>query len=159
VNRFEQAWNHSGVEVAGRIALFPGCEYVYIDDTIVSDSPIRIFGGRDDASADVEKCIAYGNRLRAGGADVEVTAYDGAAHGFEDPVSPAFVPLPNNRSTRDCTIVEDPAGVLINTATGQPFSNSDACVGTGTSLAFNAVAFEAVLSAVREFLAAFNPRQ
>lgn len=159
VTRFDERWNRSGVEVAGRVAFFPGCETTYVDDSTVSAAPIRLFGGTADLSVDVAKCLAYAERIRAAGADVEVAVYPGVGHGFEDPVSPPVVQLRASRTTRECTFVEGPPGVVINVATGQPPADTDACLGTGGQLVYDAAAHQASLAAVREFLGTFNPTQ
>jgi hypothetical protein len=53
---------------------------------------------------------------------------------------------------RNCTIREEPAGVLVNAATGAPFSYKDACVETGPHVGYDAAATGAARKSIGDFL-------
>jgi dienelactone hydrolase len=65
LKRFQKMWNPSGIDAAAYIALYPPCITTYIDDTQVSDHPIRIFHGISDDWVEIAPCRAYFERLRA----------------------------------------------------------------------------------------------
>src|SRR5215469_15344302 len=48
LKRFHTMWNPSGIDPAVYIALYAPCITTYINDTRVTDHPIRIFHGRSD---------------------------------------------------------------------------------------------------------------
>jgi hypothetical protein len=52
LKRFHKLWNLSGIDPAAYVALYPPCITTYIGDTEVTDHPIRIFHGLQDAGAD-----------------------------------------------------------------------------------------------------------
>ncbi len=161
VERFDALWNHTGAHFAGHIAFYPNCGTAFLEDTKVRDVPIRIFGGEADNLASITACADYAARLtEAGGpADIEVTAYPGTPHGFGDPLLPPMIPLPNAVNTRDCVLVETSAGLVVNTATQQPFAPTDACATIGASLGGNRAAFDAARDSVLEFVGAFSAPQ
>lgn len=131
LKRFHRMWNKSGIEFAAYIPFYPDCATIFISDTDVADRPIRIFGGSVDDYNPIALCKAYVERLKAAGRDVQVTEYPDANHAFDNPLSTKTIALPKSQSVRNCKIVEEPAGVLINASTKQPFSYKDACVVNG----------------------------
>jgi dienelactone hydrolase len=64
LKRFQKMWNPSGIDPAVYIALYAPCITTYINDTRVTDHPIRIFHGRSDDWVEVTPCRAYFERLR-----------------------------------------------------------------------------------------------
>jgi dienelactone hydrolase len=153
VKRFHQAWNKSGIEFAAYVPFYPDCMTTYRGDTEVADRPIRIFQGTPDDYNPVAPCKAFVARLRAAGRDVTLTEYPNAAHAFDNPLGPVPpVALKGAQTVRQCRIREDDAGVLMNTATGAPFTYKDACVETGPHVGYDAVATEAARASVRDFL-------
>jgi dienelactone hydrolase len=132
LKRFHRLWNKSGVEFAAYVPFYPDCMTTFLSDTDVVGRPIRIFGGTQDDYNPIAVCKAYVERLRAAGADVDVTEYPNAAHAFDNPLGaqPAKE-QPTFQSVRNCKIREEAEGLLINTETGQPFSYKDACVAHG----------------------------
>jgi dienelactone hydrolase len=132
LKRFHQMWNKSGVEFAAYVPFYPDCATTFISDTDVADRPIRIFGGTKDDYNPIVLCKPYLDRLKAAGRNVEITEYPNAPHSFDNPLGaqPAAV-SPQSQSVRNCRVREEPAGVLINVATKEPFSYQDACVERG----------------------------
>jgi acetyl esterase/lipase len=101
----------------------------------------------------VTPCRAYVERLRAAGKDVQLTAYPGAHHVFDNPVLSATpTVLPRAQTSRRCVLKEAPEGRIINAETGQSFTWADPCVARGVHIAYNPVAYAAALRAVKDFL-------
>ena len=153
LKRFHGMWNPSGAEFAAYIPFYPDCMTTFVGDTDIAKSPIRVFHGAPDDSNPVSACKAYVERLKAAGHDVELTVYPNASHGFDSPLAPqpaAF--LPTFQSARNCRVLEESNGVLVNLETKQPFSYKDACVARGVHVGHDPVATEAVTTAVRTFL-------
>lgn len=153
LKRFQGMWNTSGAEFAAYVPFYPDCATTFIGDTDVANAPIRIFHGAPDDSNPVSTCKAYVERLKAAGHDVKLTVYPNAAHGFDNPLAPqpaAF--FPTFQSVRNCRILEESGGVLVNLETKQPFSYNDACVVRGVHVGHDPIAAEAVTEAVTTFL-------
>ena len=151
LKRFHGLWNRSGAEPAAYVAFYPDCVTTFISDTDVADRPIRIFGGTLDDYNPISKCRAYVERLQAAGHDVELTEYPSAAHAFDNPVG-AHLAAGQYQSVRNCQIGEGADGVLVNSATGQPFTYSDACVVRGVRIGYDPAAAQAAITSVSAFL-------
>jgi dienelactone hydrolase len=149
LNRFHRLWNKSGVEFAAYVPFYPDCMTKFLSDTDVVGRPIRIFGGTQDDYNPIASCKAYVERLRAAGADVQLTEYPNASHAFDNPLGaqPAAV-QPKFQSVRNCKIQEEPGGLLINTDTKQPFAYTDACVVHGVHIGHDPVATREAKQAV-----------
>jgi dienelactone hydrolase len=129
LKRFHTMWNKSGADFAAYIPFYPDCMTTYVDDTDISPSPVRIFGGTIDDYNPIAKCKAYAARLKVAARDVEVTEYPNAPHAFDGPFLPDHPIVAKDAQTvRNCAIREQPVGTLINVASGQPFAYSDPCV-------------------------------
>ena len=152
LKRFHQLWNRSGMQFAAYVPFYPDCMTTYLSDTDVVGRPIRIFGGTQDDYNPIAACKAYVERLRAAGADVEVTEYPNASHAFDNPLGaqPAMV-HPEFQSARNCKIREEADGLLINADTRQPFAYTDACVVHGVHIGHDPVATKEAKQAVKEF--------
>lgn len=153
LKRFQGMWNKSGVEFAAYIPFYPDCRTSFASDTDVADRPIRIFGGTPDDYNPVAACKAYVERLRGAGHYVELTEYPNAPHAFDNPpgAQPAAV-APKYETVRNCQIREAANGVLVDVATGQPFTYRDACVAHGPHLGYDPVAAQAARISVNAFL-------
>jgi dienelactone hydrolase len=151
LKRFHRLWNKSGVEFAAYVPFYPDCMTTFLSDTEVVARPIRIFGGAQDDYNPIAACKAYVERLRAAGADVEVTEYPNASHAFDNPLGaqPAML-QPKFQSVRNCKIQEEADGLLINTDTKQPFAYTDACVVHGVHIGHDPVATQEAKQAVKE---------
>src|SRR6267142_2892093 len=153
LKRFNRLWNKSGVEFAAYVPFYPDCMTTYISDTEVADRPIRIFVGTLDDYNPIAACKAYVERLRAAGADIEVTEYPNASHAFDNPLGaqPAML-RPGFRSVRNCKIQEEADGLLINTDTKQPFAYTDACIVHGAHTGHDPVATREAKQGVKGLL-------
>ena len=152
VARFQKLWNKSGIEPIAYVPFYPDCMTTYSSDVEVANHPIRIFGGTPDDYNPIAACKPYVERLHEAGHDVELTEYPNAAHAFDSPLGaqPAVV-SPNSQTVRNCRIQEAADGLLINSATKEPFSYKDACVEHGPHLGHDPAATEAALAAVKAF--------
>ncbi len=153
VERFQKLWNKSGVNFASYVVFYPDCGTTYRDDDKVSGKPIRIFHGSPDNYNPVSACKTYIARLKQAGADVQLTEYPNAEHGFDNPLG-ANPPVPTkaDQSVRACKIRENEGAVLINEATQKPFAYTDDCVSIGPTVGFDPEATKAATAAVAEFV-------
>jgi dienelactone hydrolase len=155
LKRFNEMWNRSGAQFAAYIPFYPDCATTYAGDTDVVDRPIRIFHGTPDDYNPVASCTRYVERLRAAGRDVQLTEYPNAQHGFDNPLgTPAPLTAKGAQTVRNCKIAEEPKGILINTASRQPFTYKDQCVETDPHVNYDAEATRAAHIAVKDFLRA-----
>jgi dienelactone hydrolase len=155
LKRFHRDWNKSGVEFAAYVPFYPDCMTTYLNDTDTADRPVRIFHGTPDDYNPVAACKAYVGRLRGAGRDVRLTEYPNAQHGFDNPLgSLTPTPVKNAQSVRRCAIREEPAGRLINAATGQVFTYKDACVESNPHVGYDPAATQAARQSVKDFLRA-----
>ena len=153
LKRFQQLWNKSGVEFAAYIPFYPDCATSFVGDTDVAARPIRIFGGIPDDYNPIALCKAYAERLKAAGRDVQVTEYPNAAHSFDNPLGPLTATVsPQSQSVRNCKIVEEPVGTLINATSKEPFTYKDGCVALGPHLGHDPEATRQVKQAVTALL-------
>jgi dienelactone hydrolase len=153
LQRFHKMWNRSGIEVAAYIPFYPDCATTFVSDTEVANRPIRIFGGTQDDYNPIALCKAYVERLKAAGRDVQLTEYPNAPHAFDNPLGP--VPpavVANGQTVRHCAIREEPAGLLINALTRQPFTYKDPCVELNPHVGHDTVATAAAKTSIKEFL-------
>src|SRR5262245_6393764 len=117
------------------------------------EKPIRLFHGAADDYVPVVPCRAYVERLRRAGKDVTLTEFPDAHHAFDNPVlKEGPQSAPDSRTTRRCTLKEEPAGMIINAVTKQPFTMEDPCVERGPHVGYDAAATAAATQAVKEFL-------
>lgn len=80
------------------LLFYPSCsEYAK-----TTGAPIRIFVGTNDSYNTVEGCQFNVAALRSTGADVDITVYDGAEHGF-DTTGPRYLWVSNATTARGCT--------------------------------------------------------
>jgi dienelactone hydrolase len=152
LKRFQRMWNPSGVDPAAYIALYAPCITTYIDDTQVTDHPIRIFHGRSDDWVEIAPCRAYFERLRVTAKDVQMIEYPHTWHAFDYPSLPSKpINVPYAQTTH-CVLKEEPTGTIINTATHKPFTYADDCLGRNAHVAYSAKATHATEEAVGRLL-------
>jgi dienelactone hydrolase len=153
LKRFHKMWNRSGIEFAAYIPFYPDCATTFISDTDVADHPIRIFGGTRDDYNPIALCKAYVERLKAAGRDVQLTEYPDAPHAFDNPLGPVpAAVVTNGQTVRHCVIREEPAGLLINVSTQQPFTYKDPCVELNPHVGHDAAATETAKTSVKAIL-------
>ncbi len=153
LKRFHQLWNKSGVEFAAYIPFYPDCATTFTGDTDLADKPIHIFGGTVDDYNPIALCKSYAERLKAAGRDVQVTEYPNAPHSFDNPLGPTTAALsPQSQSVRNCKIVEEPVGTLINATSKEQFTYKDSCVALGPHLGHDPEATRQAKQAVTSFV-------
>lgn len=152
LKRFQKMWNPSGIDPAVYVALYAPCITTYIDDTQVSDHPIRIFHGRSDDWVEIAPCRAYFERLKRTAKDVQMTEFPNTWHAYDYPSLPSHPVVVPYAQTTHCVLKEEPVGTIINLATHKPFTPADACVGRGAHVAYSAKATRATEDAVRILL-------
>ena len=153
MKRSHEYWNKSGAEFAAYIPFYPDCMTTYLKDTEIAEKPIRIFHGTPDDYNPVAPCKAYVARLKRAGRDVNLTEYQNAQHGFDNPLgSPTPTVAQNAQTVRSCTIREEAPGQLINAATGQVFTYKDKCVGLNPHVGYDVAATVAARGEVGAFL-------
>jgi dienelactone hydrolase len=153
LKRFQQMWNKSGIGFAAYVSFYPDCATTFVSDTDVGDRPIRIFGGAPDDYNPIDLCKGYVERLKTAGGDVQLTEYPNAPHSFDNPLGaqPAAA-SPQSQSVRRCVIREEPAGVLINAVTKEPFTYKDPCVERGPHMGHDPEATRQARDAVTRFV-------
>jgi dienelactone hydrolase len=152
LKRFHKIWNAGGVDPAAYIALYPPCVTTYIDDTDVSDHPIRMFQGISDDYVQIAPCRVYFERLKQTAKDVHMTEYPDTWHAFDYPLFPPTPTVVQNGQTTHCVLKEEPVGTIINTATQKPFTYADGCVGRNSHVAYSASSTHATEEAVKALL-------
>ena len=150
--RFHALWNADGPRQAATIALYPDCVARFQGDTALIPAPLRLFHGTPDDQNPIGPARAHVARLVAAGHDATLVAYEGAHHGFDNPLSPAAAFNRASQSVRDCVIEEREPGVIVNAATGAPFTYADPCVALGAHIGGHAEAGAAVRRDVLAFL-------
>jgi len=155
VKRFQKMHGPaSGVDFAAYLPFYASCGTRFVDDDVVSASPLRLFHGMADNYVPVAPCRGYVARLKAKGADVTLTEYPGAHHAFDSRAFNPPIVAAKSQSTRSCDLAETRNGVVANVKTGQPFSYADPCVEVGPTVGFNESAQVQSVKAVREFITA-----
>jgi dienelactone hydrolase len=152
LKRFHKMWNAGGIDPAAYIALYPPCATTYIDDTAVSDHPIRMFHGISDDYVEIAPCRAYFGRLKETAKDIQMTEYPDTWHAFDYPLFPSTPMVVQNGQTTHCALKEEPAGTIINTTTQKPFTYADDCVGRNPHVAYSANSTRATEDAVKALL-------
>jgi dienelactone hydrolase len=151
MTRFQRSFGPERGRIAAHIALYPLCNYAFVDELDVADVPIREFHGGADDYAPPGPCRDYIGRLAAAGHDAVMTEYPGVLHQFDGREARRWTD-PTAPTTRNCRRVERD-GVLVNADTGKPFSFSDACVEYGPSGGYDAAAVAGAQAAVAALLA------
>lgn len=152
LRRFQQTWG-AGNRFAAHIPLYASCSATLIGDTDLTGAPVRQHHGVADDYVTIVPCRSYFQRLRAAGNDVELIEYPDAHHSYDNPLgSPKPRMSKGSESTRDCTLKEGPLGIIVNEATGQPFSYKDACIRRDPHTGYHEAAAIATRKSVTTFL-------
>ena len=152
IARFNQMHGTPGLTFAAHIGVYTPCNTTFINETVTTGKPLRLYHGTSDDLVQVAPCRAYVERLRAAGRDAQITEYANAWHTFESP-GPALVDRkgPNRGACRN---EERADGLLYNSETGKPFDFADTCVKQLAHLGYAPDAHAKVLRDVSTFLAA-----
>jgi dienelactone hydrolase len=152
LKRFQKTWNLGGIEPAAYIALYPPCITTYIDDTDVSEHPIRMFHGISDDYVEIGPCRDYFARLQKTAKDVRMTEFPDTWHAYDGLQLPATPIVAQNSQTTHCVLKEEPLGTIINIETHMPFSYADRCLGRNPHVAYSATSTRATEDAVKSLL-------
>ena len=151
--RFRKMYAPAGSQFAAHIGLYAPCYWHFREDDRVTGKPIRLFHGVADDWSPIAACRAYVEKLRKTGADVTLTEYPGAHHGFDSIEPKELKWIPDAASLRDCELVEGEHGVLLEGKTGKPFDlKSDPYIKLGAHVGYNEAAATATVKAVTAFL-------
>ncbi|MDE2602502.1 MAG: dienelactone hydrolase family protein, partial [Bradyrhizobium sp.] len=142
----------NNLRFAAHIAFYPDCTTSYLNDTDVSDSPIRILHGTSDNFNPVAACRAYVERLTSAQKNVKLVEYPDASHYFDAPAFRTPVILKGAPTTRNCHLAEADDHQIINRETQKPFTYGDACVERDPTIAYNESANSQARTYVRAFL-------
>jgi dienelactone hydrolase len=152
VKRFQRTWNRSGIEPAAYIALYPPCITTFVDDTEVSDRPIRMFHGVSDDYVEIGPCRDYLARLQKTAKDVKMVEFPDTWHAFDYLNLPPVPTVVQSAQTTHCSLKEEPLGTIVNTQTRMPFTYQDQCVGRSPHVAYSATSTRATEDAVKALL-------
>jgi dienelactone hydrolase len=152
LKRFRDTWA-SGKDFAAYIPLYAACASPSINSEYdISDNPIRQFHGGSDDVVTIAPCRKFYDRLRAAGKDATLTEFPGVGHLFDNPAAPKGPKRVNIQTMRSCDAREGSPGMLVNAATGQPFTWKDPCVEADTHIGYDEAAMSATHAAVKDFL-------
>ncbi|SRR6266550_2372393 len=154
MTRFQAMWNPRA-KFAAHIPLYASCTTTFMGDTDVSAVPIRQYHGLADDYVTIGPCRPYFERLRAAGRDAQLIEMAEAHHAYDNPLGPKTPTIARgSQSTKECTLKEEPRGLIISAATGQPFSYQDPCVRTDPHIGYNEAATNATRKQVTALLRA-----
>jgi dienelactone hydrolase len=142
----------SGRTFAAHLGLYTPCNTRFIGDTAVTGKPMRLWHGTTDDYVSVAPCRDYVKALQANGTDVKLTEYPDTQHAFDNPLLPPKLANPVAQTTRDCHLIEEPRGRIINAKSKQVFTYQDSCVALGTHVGHNPDSTRQTLQGVLEFL-------
>ncbi|MCO6387644.1 hypothetical protein GTK01_11560 [Aliihoeflea sp. 40Bstr573] len=142
MTRFEALYAPEGLQFAAHLPFYPPCNFELERELEVGPQPIRAFHGDADVWNPLPVCADYVERLKSAGADASITVYPGAHHSFDHPGSPSYNVVGEAQTSRACFRREE-GGVLVNAATGAPFSWADGCVEMGPAVQMNPQAMAA----------------
>ena len=130
LKRFHTMWNKSGAEFAAYLPFYPDCATTFIGGGDVADKPIRIFGGTPDDYNPIALCKPYVARLKSRWPRCRIDRIPGRAARLRQSAWSANATAQSAVAERAlrCEIAEEPAGILIDAASKQPFTYEDACV-------------------------------
>jgi dienelactone hydrolase len=152
MTRFQAMWNPRA-KFAAHIPLYASCTTTFMGDTDVSAVPIRQYHGLADDYVTIGPCRPYFERLRAAGRDAQLIEMPEAHHAYDNPLGPKTPTIARgSQSTKECTLKEEPRGLIISAATGQPFSYQDPCVRTDPHIGYNEAATNATRKQVTALL-------
>src|SRR5260221_200486 len=150
--RFRKLHAPGNLQFASHIGLYTPCNVRYKSDERTTGKPIRLYHGITDDWVAIEPCRAYVARLQSAGAPATLTEYPGAYHAYDAFMLKEPIKFPQAQTTRRSFLAEGRNGPILNSKTGKAYELNDGCVEKGTQVAYNAVAHEATVKAVKEFL-------
>jgi dienelactone hydrolase len=83
------------------LTFYPGCGMEAIQGSYVPYAPIQMFVGTADGEVSAQRCMTWEKRVHAAGGSVDLIAYEGAEHDFDDPSASRQRNESNAAATRD----------------------------------------------------------
>jgi dienelactone hydrolase len=83
------------------LALYPGCGMDAVKSRYMPYAPLLMLIAGNDEEVSPGVCAQFAERVRAGGAPLEVVVYEGAEHAFDDPGATRQSREANRRATQD----------------------------------------------------------
>ena len=125
---------------------YPSCN-ARTQEPLKMIGPVRIHTGELDDWTPAGPCVERTRELRAAGADIDITVYPGAAHGF-DSIGTAVQVRPNVRNGADCR-------PRLTSITGRVINEGDmkTCPKLGATVGWSPTATEAARANVKAQLA------
>ena len=153
--RLQRLWMSGKQDFAAYLAFYPAtCNRVFLQETEVSNRPLRIFQGTADDWTPIGPCRAYAEKMQRAGKDVEILAYDGAHHSFDNPTLPAARFRPEVFNGSNCLYLEREPGKfeILDRETGKPTSSKSPCSRRGATIGHHPGAYKQAIEDVRTFL-------
>jgi dienelactone hydrolase len=85
------------------LAFYPGCGMAAIQGAYLPYAPIQMFVGTADEEVSPKRCQDWEQRVHTTGGSIDLIAYEGAEHGFDDPSASKQKNASNAAATRDAT--------------------------------------------------------
>lgn len=114
--RLVQAMGEPALEFAAHLPLYPGCATTFDKPTPTKAPSLFLMGGKDDYTP-ASQCLAYVDRLKAAGANVDSKIYPGAHHGWISDAKEVFY-LPRVQVYSKCDMRIDDAGIIRELGSG-----------------------------------------
>lgn len=83
------------------LAFYPGCGMEAIQGSYMPYAPVQMLVGTKDTEVSPVRCIAWEKRVQSAGGSIDLTAYEGAEHDFDDPSASRQRNEANAAATRD----------------------------------------------------------
>lgn len=136
-----------GPRFSAYASFYAGCSLDF-EDFEVEGSPVLIMMGKADESMSIERCEWFKDKLEQFGVEVEMSVYDGAGHGWEQPYPQAFVP--EAAITKDCLmlwtenneVIEQNSGYSVDKPWGGFLAFSKCSTRDGYTMGLNEAAKE-----------------
>lgn len=148
--RFHKVHGTPSITFAAHIGFYTPCNTKYLDDTVTTGKPIRLFHGISDDLVQIGPCRAFTERLRAAGRDAELIEYQNAWHVFDSP-GPALVDR-KGQNAGACRNEERAGGQIVDAESGKPRSYTDGCVTQHAHTGYSPNAHAASIRDVGGFL-------
>jgi carboxymethylenebutenolidase len=83
------------------LAFYPGCGMEAIQGSYVPYAPIQMFVGTADEEVSPKRCETWEKRVKSAGGPIDLLAYEGAEHNFDDPSNSKQSNASNAAATED----------------------------------------------------------
>jgi len=136
-----------GPRFSAYASFYAGCSLDF-EEFEVEGSPVLIMMGEADESMSIERCEWFKSKLEQFGVEVEMSVYEGAGHGWEQPYPQAFVP--GAAITKECLmlwtenneVVEQNSGYSVDNPWGAMLAFSKCSSREGYTMGLNEAAKE-----------------